>query len=397
LGKKQIQISKRVFLQFLLTLSSLSIFPRAITAASLRSKVRSIRVSSGVGTTRIVLDLEGVTEHTLFTLQNPQRVVVDLTNATMPTPLVVPKLAGTLIENVRYALRGINGLRMVFDLRADATPRSFFLAPDQNNPSFRLVVDLERKKNARQGTKPVKTEKTKKKRNIVVAIDAGHGGRDPGAVGKKGTREKDIVLSIARKLEAILKRQKGITPYLTRRSDIFLPLRERIRRARSHKADLFVSIHADAARRRKAQGSSVYILSQRGASSEAARWLAKRENDADLVGGVNLDDKDDLLKSVLLDLSQSATIEASLSFAEVMLDSLRRVGKVHSKRVEQAGFVVLKSPDIPSILVETAFISNPREEKKLRSKAFQKKIAKAIHSGIIKYYKANPSSGVKLS
>ena len=384
-------------MQFLLTLSSLSIFPRAITAASLRSKVRSIRVSSGVGTTRIVLDLEGVTEHTLFTLQNPQRVVVDLTNATMPTPLVVPKLAGTLIENVRYALRGINGLRMVFDLRADATPRSFFLAPDQNNPSFRLVVDLERRENARQGTKPVKTEKTKKKRNIVVAIDAGHGGRDPGAVGKKGTREKDIVLSIARKLEAILKRQKGITPYLTRRSDIFLPLRERIRRARSHKADLFVSIHADAARRRKAQGSSVYILSQRGASSEAARWLAKRENDADLVGGVNLDDKDDLLKSVLLDLSQSATIEASLSFAEVMLDSLRRVGKVHSKRVEQAGFVVLKSPDIPSILVETAFISNPREEKKLRSKAFQKKIAKAIHSGIIKYYKANPSSGVKLS
>jgi len=397
LGKKQIQISKRVFLQFLLALSSLSIFPRAITAASLRSKVRSMRVSSGAGTTRIVLDLDGVTEHTLFTLQNPQRVVVDLTNATMPTPLVVPKLTGTLIENVRYAVRGINGLRMVFDLRADATPRSFFLTPNQNNPSFRLVVDLERKKNARQDTKPVKTEKIKKKRNIVVAIDAGHGGRDPGAVGKKGTREKDIVLSIARKLEAILKRQKGITPYLTRRSDIFLPLRERIRRARSHKADLFISIHADAARRRKAQGSSVYILSQRGASSEAARWLAKRENDADLVGGVNLDDKDDLLKSVLLDLSQSATIEASLSFAEVMLDSLKRVGKVHSKRVEQAGFVVLKSPDIPSILVETAFISNPREEKKLRSKAFQKKIAKAIHSGIIKYYKANPSSGVKLS
>jgi len=397
LGKKQIQISKRVFLQFLLALSSLSILPRVITAASLRSKVRNIRVSSGVGTTRIVLDLEGVTEHTLFTLQNPQRVVVDLTNATMPIPLVVPKLAGTLIENVRYAVRGINGLRLVFDLRADATPRSFFLTPDKNNPSFRLVVDLKKKQNTRQNAKPVKTEKIKKKRNIVVAIDAGHGGRDPGAVGKKGTREKDIVLSIARKLEVILKRQKGITPYLTRRSDIFLPLRERIRRARSHKADLFVSIHADAARRRKAQGSSVYILSQRGASSEAARWLAKRENDADLVGGVNLDDKDDLLKSVLLDLSQSATIEASLGFAEVMLDSLKRVGKVHSKRVEQAGFVVLKSPDIPSILVETAFISNPSEEKKLRSKAFQNKIAKAIHSGIVKYYTANPISGVKLS
>lgn len=208
-------------------------------------------------------------------------------------------------------------------------------------------------------------------RDLVIAIDAGHGGEDPGAIGPGGTREKDVVLAIARKLEALVRREKGMRPVMIRDGDYFIPLRQRTKKARQHKADLFISIHADAAavRGSQARGSSVYTLSERGATTEAARWLAERENASDLVGGVSLDDKDDLLASVLLDLSQAATNEASMEVAHEILKELGRVGEVHKRRVEQAGFIVLKSPDIPSVLVETAFISNPAEERRLRMRA----------------------------
>lgn len=240
-------------------------------------------------------------------------------------------------------------------------------------------------------------EVTARPRDLIIAIDAGHGGKDPGARGRHGTREKDVVLAIARKLARLIEREPGMKPVLIRDGDYFLRLRERIRRAHDHRADLFISIHADAFNDTRVHGSSVYVLSRRGASSEMARLLARHENTADLVGGVSLDDKDDLLKTVLLDLSQSASIEASTEVADKVLRELRRVGKVHKRSVQKAGFVVLKSPDIPSILVETAFISNPREERKLRDPRHQERMARAILAGVRGYFEQNPPPGTLIA
>ena len=228
---------------------------------------------------------------------------------------------------------------------------------------------------------------------VHVVIDAGHGGKDPGAVGRRGTREKTVVLDIARKLAALIKKEPGMRPVMIREGDYYIGLRQRINKARKHNADLFISIHADAFRDRRARGSSVFVLSNRGASSEMARWLAAKENAADLAGGVSIDDKDDVLASVLLDLSQSASREASHEVASNMLDELKRVGKTHKSTVQSAGFMVLKSPDIPSILVETAFISNPTEETNLRSSKYQEKLAKAMLNGIRDYFDNNPPPG----
>jgi N-acetylmuramoyl-L-alanine amidase len=227
----------------------------------------------------------------------------------------------------------------------------------------------------------------------VVAIDAGHGGEDPGAHGRHGTREKDVVLKIAKKLERLVAKTPGMRPVMIRDGDYYVGLRKRINRARQYKADLFVSIHADAYKNPRVSGSSVYVLSARGASDEASRWLEERENAADLVGGVSLDDKDDVLASVLLDLSMSGTIDVSTRVANNVLSELRRVGPVRKKVVQFARFVVLKSPDIPSMLIETAFISNPREERRLRSPSYQLKMARGILSGIKKYFKSNPPPG----
>jgi len=234
-------------------------------------------------------------------------------------------------------------------------------------------------------------------RNVIIAIDAGHGGVDPGASGPNGTQEKQVVLAIARELEALVRRERGMRAVMVRNRDVFLPLRRRTEIARAHKADLFVSIHADAYNDRRVTGSSVYALSPRGATSEAARWLAERENAADLVGGVKLDDKDDLLASVLLDLAQTGTIEASLNVANRVLRELGRVGETHKDSVQQAGFMVLKSPDIPSILVETAYISNPDEEKRLTSPAHQKALAQAILAGIRQYFTEHAPPGTLLA
>jgi N-acetylmuramoyl-L-alanine amidase len=234
-------------------------------------------------------------------------------------------------------------------------------------------------------------------RDLIIAIDAGHGGEDPGAIGKNGTREKDVVLAIARELALKINAEPGMRSILTRNGDYFVPLRDRMRRARAQQADLFVSIHADAAHDRSVDGSSVYILSQRGATDEASRWLAERENASDLIGGVSLDDKDDVLASVLLDLSQSASLNASQVAAERVLHQLTQAGEVRKHEVQQARFMVLKSPDIPSMLVETAYISNPLEEQRLRTPAHQAKLADAIRRGVHDYFYANPPMGTRIA
>jgi N-acetylmuramoyl-L-alanine amidase len=247
-------------------------------------------------------------------------------------------------------------------------------------------------------TRPVRiVHAPRDSRDLIIAIDAGHGGEDPGAIGQNGLREKDVVLEIAKELHARINAEPGMKAVLTRNGDYFLPLRERMRRARAQSADLFVSIHADSIRDRSIDGSSVYILSQRGATDEASRWLAERENASDLIGGVSLDDKDDVLASVLLDVSQMASLRASEAAAERVLRSLGQAGEVRKPQVQEARFMVLKSPDIPSMLVETAYISNPREEQRLRTEAQRAKLAAAIHRGVRDYFYANPPAGTRIA
>jgi N-acetylmuramoyl-L-alanine amidase len=234
-------------------------------------------------------------------------------------------------------------------------------------------------------------------RDIIIAVDAGHGGQDPGAIGRSGTREKDVVLAIAKALAGRINSEPGMRAVLTRDNDTFVVLRDRMHRARLAKADLFVSVHADSIRDRNISGASVYVLSDRGATSEAARWLAERENSADLMGGVKLDDKDNALASVLIDLSQTASLSASMTAAERVLSSLDGVSEVRKSRVQQAGFVVLKSPDIPSMLVETAYISNPSEEGRLRTDRYQGKLAEAIFTGLRGYFERSPPPGTRFA
>jgi N-acetylmuramoyl-L-alanine amidase len=285
-------------------------------------------------------------------------------------------------------------LRIVFDLSRPIRAKSFLAAPNDRY-GYRLVIDF----GSLAGEEtPVKAEHARPQaRDLIIAIDAGHGGEDPGAIGKNGTREKDVVLAIARVLAQRVNTEPGMKAVLTRNGDYFVPLRDRMRRARAQQADLFVSIHADSIRDRSVDGSSVYILSQRGATDEAARWLAERENASDLIGGVSLEDKDDVLASVLLDLSQSASLSASQAAAEHVLHQLNLVGEIRKPLVQQARFVVLKSPDIPSMLVETAYISNPQEEQRLRGAAHQAKLAAAIHQGLREYFYSDPPAGTRIA
>jgi N-acetylmuramoyl-L-alanine amidase len=285
----------------------------------------------------------------------------------------------------------------VLDLSGNVKPKSFLLKPHKSY-GHRLVIDLQKKalqKTAKTRTSPVL--KKNQQRDLVIAIDAGHGGEDPGAIGHRGTREKDVVMAIARKLERLISRQRGMRAVMVRDSDYYIGLRKRVEIARKHKADMFISIHADAFHNKSAKGASVYALSQRGASNETARWLAESENASDFIGGVSLEDKDDLLTSVLLDLSMNGKVEASLELGDYVLSELKGVSRVHKRNVGQAGFAVLKSPDIPSILVETAFISNPSEEKKLRSPSYQQKMAESILKGVRTYFARNEVPGTLLA
>jgi N-acetylmuramoyl-L-alanine amidase len=259
-----------------------------------------------------------------------------------------------------------------------------------------LVIDLAPTA-ARLPPAVVKSADEAHGRDIVVAIDAGHGGQDPGSIGKRGTYEKNVTLAIAKLLKQRIDREPGMRAVLTREGDYFVPLRDRITRARKLQADMFISVHADAFHNRSVAGSSVYVLSARGASDESARWLADRENAADLVGGVSLDDKDDVLKSVLLDLSQGASMSASIDAADKVMSSLYEMGNITRRGVKHAGFIVLKAPDIPSILVETAFISNPTEEARLLDPKHQLRLAEAIHKGVRSYFYASPPPGTQIA
>jgi N-acetylmuramoyl-L-alanine amidase len=288
-------------------------------------------------------------------------------------------------------------LRIVLEL-ANNSPAKSFLAKPNRQYGYRLVIDVATAGVVTAAAKPVKAEHAPRdSRDLIIAIDAGHGGEDPGAIGKDGLREKDVVLGIAKDLYADISAEPGMKAVLTRNGDYFLPLRERMRRARAQSADLFVSVHADSIRDRSIDGSSVYILSQRGATDEASRWLAARENAADLIGGVSLENKDDVLASVLLDVSQTASLSASQAVAERVIRQLSLAGQVRKPQVQEARFMVLKSPDIPSMLVETAYISNPLEEQRLRTDAQRAKIAAAIHRGIRDYFYANPPLGTRIA
>ncbi|PWG62877.1 N-acetylmuramoyl-L-alanine amidase [Sediminicurvatus halobius] len=341
--------------------------------------VRDVRTWTGPDGTRIVLDLTAPPEHRVFTLKDPQRVVLDLADTRLDSALVDGIRDEGPLQRIRTGRRG-DGVRVVLDLNQESDPKTFLVRPNETY-GHRLVVDLER---PRGSEAPVKTAADSRDA-FVVAIDAGHGGEDPGAIGAAGTLEKTVVLSVARRLAALVDRQPGIRAVLIRDGDYYIGLRERTVKAHEANADLFLSLHADAFHQRTVRGSSVFVLSENGASSEMARMLARSENRADRIGGVSLEDKDDQLASVLLDLSRAATIEASTGLAEALLGQLAGVGDVHGGRVEKAGFAVLKSLDIPSVLVELAFISNPEEERRLRSDAYQERLAQALFEGLRDY------------
>ena len=388
------------FSLFLLLLASFSTF-----SASNVAKISDVRFADRATETRVVFDLTSPVKHSVFVLQNPDRVVLDIEQCDANGKLKMGRIGGTLVKDLRYSQKTSEKLRVVFDLNSSVSPKSFLLPPSSGK-AYRLVIDLSSATSiAATSTKAVTSTSTSKTvkpraepviamqdspasfRDIVVAIDAGHGGKDPGAIGRAGTREKDIVLAISKRLKKLIDKEPGMRALLIRSGDTYVPLRGRIGKASKQNADIFISIHADAAVNRRAKGSSVYVLSQHGATSEAARILAKRENESDKIGGVSLENKDDVLKSVLVDLSQTATIDASIDLAEDILKELSQVGNVLRDKVEQAGFAVLKSPDIPSVLVETAFISNPQEEKRLKTAEHQQKLATAILKGLRRYAK----------
>lgn len=371
----------------------IALFLGLFSMTAFAAQVSGFRVWTDPEKTRAVLDLSARAEYQLFTLQNPDRVVIDLSASTLQDSLAFQQQHAGVISGVRHGAPEGDTLRVVLDLTAASKIKSFLLDPT-GQYGYRLVVDLYRE-NAASGTTAIKqiNDINQSDRDVIVAIDAGHGGEDPGAMGPKRTREKDAVLAISRELKTAIDARPGMRAVLVRDGDYYLPLRDRYEKARRSRADLFVSIHADAFKNPSVAGGSVFVLSSRGASSEFARRLATSENNSDLVGGVTLNDKDDMLASVLLDLSQSATMEASSLVAQNVFASMTEFGKTHKNRVESANFMVLKSPDVPSILVETAFISNPSEEARLRDPAWQKKMADAVARGVQDYFFLSPPRG----
>ena len=426
---------KAVSLCFLLILSS-AVSAKQTNVDYVRYRDVSDRLS------RVVFDVSSPVSHKVMLLKNPARVVVDLKNTKLSKALVQPSLKHPLFKKVRSAPRDKTNLRVVFDLKEGVTSKSFTLKPGKSK-GHRLVLDLSPKqkkiakkksvvktkavaklknkktvktvaklkkkspvifsqKKVQKKGAPTKTIQRNKARDIIVAIDAGHGGKDSGALGPLGTQEKDVVFQIAQKLARLINKKPGLKAVMIREGDTYVKLRERMNIARSHHADLFVSIHADAFTNSKVNGASVFTLSPRGASKEAARWswLAKKENSVDsvnLAGGVQLAHQEDVVIDVLIDLSRRATADVSTSVASKILDQLKGIGRVHGKGMHEANFMVLKAPDIPAILVETAFISNPSEEKRLKNKHHQLKMAKAIFKGIYGYFSHNAPPGSYLA
>ena len=368
------------------------------------AEIREVRIAATETGARVVLELSGPAKHKAFLLDDPGRVVLDVSKSSLESDLPV---ADALITALRSGPLPHNGTRLVFEVKGPVTIQTSTLAATAGTAE-RLVLDINGP-GAGKVSRPVSVTPaapvairpahapSETGRDIIIAVDAGHGGVDPGASGRRGTREKDVVLEIARALAARINQEPGMKAVLTRDGDYFISLRERNLRAQKARADLFVSIHADSIANPDVSGSSVYVLSERGATNEQARVLAERENAADLMGGIELDDKDPVLRGVLIDLSQTASISASLTAADNVLKALDRIGEVRKPRVQQAGFVVLKSPAIPSMLVETAFISNREDERKLAQPAHRSKLANAIFAGIELYFQGNAPDGTRLA
>lgn len=355
--------------------------------------VKNVRIWLAPDHARLVFDLSGPVEHKIFTLKKPDRIVLDVASSSMSASLSKLSLAKSPITQIR---KGKNGkqLRVVLDMKRSVRPKSFVLKPNQKY-GHRLVVDLYDETAKPKVVKKAvyRPKSTGKVRDIIVSIDAGHGGDDPGAIGAGRVREKDVVLAIAKDLKKLFDATSGYKAVLTRKSDYYISLRGRTKKARQQNADLFVSIHADAFKDARAKGASVWVLSPRGASGEVGRWLARKENSADLIGGVgsvSLEDKDDVLAGVLLDMSMTASRADSRQVAGNIHKNISKFARMHKPSVEQAGFVVLKSPDIPSLLVETGFISNPGEARKLKTRQYQRKMAQAIHRGITSHFARKP-------
>ncbi len=416
----------RTMLRAVLSLLLLASWYVAMPAQA--AQVDNIRLWAAPDHARLVFDLSGHAEANVFTLDNPRRLVIDLEQSRLDTDLASLDLQGSAITAVRSGVRDGSGLRVVLELSREVEPRHFTLPPNDQY-GHRLVVDMEypgesavenpidpieamireqemaasrHRSEASSGEAPrIDPEVVARqpaaphpRRDIIIAIDPGHGGEDPGAIGPGGTREKDVVMEISRRLQRLVDGAEGFRAVMIRDGDYYVGLRQRTRIAREQKADFFVSIHADAFNSPRPNGSSVYALSQSGATSETAQWLAASENRADLIGGVDgnlsLNDKDEVLRGVLLDLTMTATLNDSLAIGGQVLDQLGRVNRLHRSRVEQAGFMVLKSPDIPSLLIETGFISNPDEERRLRDSGHQQRLAESIFSGIEAHFRSNP-------
>ena len=424
-------------LQGLATTLAFHLFAFCLPAFAADILVTSTRVWPAPDYTRVTIESQQPVKHTLLSLDNPGRLVLDLENVALSA--VLNELAGKIsaddpyIKGVRVARFKPGTVRLVFDLKARVKPEVFALAPigeyghrlvldvyplEPPDPLLAFLKNRETSVSASPALPPTaapvppaaeteappviakndppaaksvpRTARPPSERLITIAIDAGHGGEDPGARGRKGTLEKHVTLAIAQKLKERIDNEPNMRAVLTRDGDFFIPLHMRVAKARRVRADLFVSIHADAFVKPSANGSSVFALSESGATSAAARLLAKQENDADLIGGVNLGIKDPYLKQTLLDLSQTASINDSLKLGKAVLQEMGGINRLHKNYVEQAGFAVLKAPDIPSILIETAFISNPDEEKKLKNPAYQNKMADAIFTGIKRYFSKNP-------
>lgn len=370
----------------------------AIAATASAATVQNVRTWSGPEGTRVVFDLSGPAEHRAFALSDPDRVVIDLPRSTAAPGLRLADPKGA-VTALRTGTRPDGELRLVLELNQAAKPKTFLLPPEGES-GFRLVIDLPPASAASAAPAVVRRAQdvtASRGRDVVIAIDAGHGGDDPGAIGRGGAREKDVVLAIARKLAKEIDAQPGMRAVLVRDGDYYVSHRKRMDIAHAASADFFISIHADSYRDPNAKGATVYVLSQKGASDEAALLLAQRENASDKIGGITLSDKDQMLARVLLDLSQNAAMNASVAAGQRLIRRMSAVTPMRRREVQHAPFLVLKSPDIPSVLVETAYISNPREEASLRSDKFQSALAAALRQGIVDYFAANPPPGTYLA
>lgn len=380
-------------------ISVLLLLLMATSAFANNATVKEVRMWRSPDNTRIVLDLDKSVEHKIFVLENPHRVVLDIPRATMKANTTAINWSGSPVQSMRTGEHGKNNLRIVFDLAHGVQPKSFFLKKSEGF-NDRLVLDFQdpssKKSSTATATRSVSASQDER-RDLIVAIDAGHGGEDPGAIGPGRIYEKHVVLAIAKELERLLQNTQGYKPVLIRSGDYFVGLGTRRDLARKAQADLFISIHADAFTSPHANGSSVFALSTRGATSTLAQFLADKENLSDLVGGVSLNDKDEVLTSILADLSITHKQEASLDVGSSILREMGQISRLHSKRVELASFAVLRTPDIPSILIETGFISNPAEAKKLSTPAYQRQMAKAIFTGMDEFFNRRPLEGTYIA